>query len=92
MSAKWGILAIAFIWLTLSVGCRSTQPDIKPGKDPERYASPPDRLNTPGLPKIAFDAPVDPAKALIENKQANGVIPIRGSGGGMGGPGGMGSR
>lgn len=91
MSAKWGMWAIALAWLMLSGGCRTTQPDLKPGKEPERFASPPDRLNTPGLPKSAFDTPVDPAKNHMDSKHSNGVMPTRGVGA-PGGGGGMGGR
>ena len=64
MTRKWGSGAILAICLLLAVGCRTTQPDVKPRPEPERYAGPPPerRYEVAGYPKQAFDAPVDPMK------------------------------
>jgi hypothetical protein len=89
MNSKWTCLtAIIAIPLALFLGgCKTSQPDLKPPKEPERLVPPPENINN-NYPKQAmnFDAQgkgVDP----------NTVLPTRGMGGAggpsMGGAGGM---
>ena len=92
MTAKWGSCAILVICLALLVGCRNTQPNLKPEKTPEKLVDPPQeaRYDTPGYPRQAFDKPIDPMRNAFDAKATPGVTPTRGSmgpGGGMGGNG-----
>ena len=90
MTAKWEGCAILAICLALLVGCRASQPKLKPADSAEKFVSPPQeaRYDTAGYPSAALDKPEDPMRRAIDTK--NGVIPTRGSS--MGGPGGGGSR
>jgi hypothetical protein len=94
MTAKWGSCAILVICFGIMFGCRTPQPNLKPEKVPEQLVSPPDdsRFGSPTYPDQAFDKPADPAKALMDAKNAAGGMPSRGSMAGGGGPGGVPGR
>jgi hypothetical protein len=82
MAAKWGTCTIlALCLVVLVVGCRTTQPNLKPPKTAERLVDPPDRLSTAGIRKEALDAPEDPNAKAMEFKQMGAP------GGGRMGPG-----
>jgi hypothetical protein len=52
-SAGWAILAVC---LTLLVGCRTSQPVLKPDNAEETLVAPPDgHYDTPKFPREAFD-------------------------------------
>jgi hypothetical protein len=87
MTAKWGMCAILVIGLTLTVGCRTRQPELKPEKTAEKLVDPPTggRYDTTGLPKQAFDKLDDPMKSAFDAKATPGVSGRSASGGGMGG-------
>ena len=93
MTAKWGSCTIlALCLVVLLAGCRTTQPDVKPAKTPEKLVAPPlGMYGSPQMPALAFDKQDDPARRLMDLK-AIGVVPASGSGSmggpGMGGPGG----
>jgi hypothetical protein len=80
MTAKWGSCTIvALCLIVFLVGCRTTQPDLRPPKTAQKLVDPPDRLSTAGIRNEAFDKLEDPgARAMDLNK--------------MGAPGGRGAR
>ncbi len=42
MNVRWGSLTpLALLLILLTVGCRSTRPDLKPAKEPEILNPPP---------------------------------------------------
>ena len=89
MSAKWGSCAILVICLAFLAGCRTTQPDLKPGKVAEKLVEPPQeaRYDSAGYPRQAYEKVIDPGLRSMDTK--NAVMPTRGSmmpgAGGMGG-------
>ena len=90
MTAKWGSCAVLVVCLTLMLGCRTPQPNLKPEKAPEKLVEPPQeaRYDSSAYPKLAFDTEVDPGRAALDNKNTPG-----GPGkGGMTPSGGMGGR
>jgi hypothetical protein len=70
MTAKWGSCIFLAVFLALSAGCRTPQPNLKPDKAPENLIPPPpdQKYDTPGYPKAAFDAPTDPSKQAMDPK------------------------
>jgi hypothetical protein len=92
MAVKWGSGVVLALCLLLPVGCRTTQPNLKPEKTREMLVDPPQgeaRFDSPGYPQQAYDKPYDPIRNAFDAK-AN-VMPTRGSmmpTGGMGGRGG----
>jgi hypothetical protein len=80
MAANWGSCAILVICFALMFGCRTPQPNLKPEKEPERFVVPPQeaRYDSSTYPQQAFDKPVDPGKALLDQKNTPGM-PQRGS-------------
>ena len=92
MTAKWINCAALAICLALLVGCRSTQPDLKPEKTPEKLVDQPQeaRFDSPGYPKQAYDKMIDPVKNAFDAKTSPNVMPTRGSM--MPSAGGMGNR
>jgi hypothetical protein len=93
MDGNWGKLGVLGLLLGVMVGCRTTQPNVKPVDGPEVLHAPPQeaRFNSPSMPKEAFNRD-DPAKRLRELTGDSAVMPARGSFGGpssgMGRPGG----
>ena len=84
MTAKWGTCTfLALFLVVLLIGCRTTQPNLKPPKTAEKLVEPPDRLSTAGMRKEAFDALEDPNARAMDFKQM-------GAPGGRVGPGGAG--
>jgi hypothetical protein len=87
MNAKWGwitqtgILAMLFV-----VGCKSSQPDLKPPKQAEVFNPPPANVS-PFYPKQAFNTDDSKPMGLDPGRATSG----RGGGNGMQGmnPGGM---
>ena len=87
MAAKWVSCIFLAGCLAILAGCRTSQPNLKPAKTPEKLVEPPQgeaRYETTGYPKQAFDAPIDPAKQAMDSKGLAG-LPMRGSSPGMGG-------
>jgi hypothetical protein len=70
MTAKWGSCLFLAVFVALTAGCRTPQPNLKPDKVPETLVAPPDdaKYDTPGMPKQAFDAPTDPTKQAMDPK------------------------
>jgi hypothetical protein len=70
MTAKWGSCLFLMVFLALSAGCRTPQPNLKPEKTPETLVAPPEdpKYDSPGYPKQAFDAPQDPTKNAMDPK------------------------
>jgi hypothetical protein len=91
---RGGMWMVAML-LFVTVGCRTTQPVLKPDKQPEVLNVPPQeaRFNTSTYPKMAFEDS-SPKNNPALNK--DGVMPTRGAMGGMpggaGAPGGMSGR
>ncbi|MBI2805406.1 MAG: hypothetical protein HYX68_10555 [Planctomycetes bacterium] len=88
MTAKWGsCIVLMFFLAMLAVGCRTTQPDVKPPKERERLVSPPPgTLEQPGYPKAAFDAPANPLANFNDMKNLGpggrgGMMPSSGMSG-----------
>ena len=55
MNTNWGgIIRLGILVVLLVVGCRSTQPDLKPAKQPEQFNPPPDNVNLTNYPKQAW--------------------------------------
>jgi hypothetical protein len=81
MTAKWGSCIALAICLALLVGCRSSQPDLKPKVAAQKLVEPPQdaRYDSPGYPKQAYDKMVDPVRNAFESKNTPGVMPTRGS-------------
>jgi hypothetical protein len=86
--------ARASLWTTLTtgvlllfVGCKTSQPDLKPPPEPEVLNRPPDeaRFNSPAYPKQALVNNNDPTKKW--NSGAAGTMNPRGMGGGGSGVG-----
>ena len=94
MTTMRGGMWMVALLLFLAVGCRTTQPVLKPDKQPEVLNVPPQeaRFNTSTYPKMAFDDPLSKNNPLTMPK--DGVMPTRGSMGapgmGGGGPGSLG--
>ena len=70
MTAKWRSCIFLAVFLALTAGCRTPQPDLKPPKAPEKLVAPSDeaKYDTPGYPKAAYDAPTDPSKQAMDPK------------------------
>ncbi|GEM_PF-5023734 len=87
MDGKWGKCGFLALLLGIIVGCRTTQPNLKPVETPETLNKPPQeaRFNSPGMPKEAFDRE-DPSKRWRDSLNDNAVMPA--SRGSFGGPGG----
>ena len=87
MSMRWLWLAQIGLLATIVItGCRTTQPDLKPPKQPEVFSGPPANFNN-NYPKQAFNSD-DPAKRL--GLDPNNITPAKGMaspGGSFGGPG-----
>jgi hypothetical protein len=93
MSSKWGGCLVVIGLLALLAGCRSTTPDLKPAKEPEKLQLPSDeaRFNSSDYPKQAFAR--DKSKQYdIDDKLPDSLTNPGGAGSkGIGG-GGMGGR
>ena len=92
MIGKWGICIFLIGLLVLAVGCRSTQPTLKPPEEPQRLVLPPSeaRYNSSEYPKQALSTPEDPTKRLtFDPKGAGGMGRNSMMPGGMGGRGGQ---
>jgi hypothetical protein len=79
--------------LLVVIGCKSTQPDLRPPKQPDVLYKPPDeaRYNSPAYPKQALAQSDDPTKKWNPSGAGGGsAMPSRGMGGGGMGGGGMG--
>jgi hypothetical protein len=91
MIGKWGSCVLLVGSLALLVGCRTTQPDLKPPKTEEQLVSPPPdaRYATSVYPNQAYDQ--DKTKLTsLDGKGPNGMGMGRGGmGPGAGGVGGM---
>src|SRR5262245_7493986 len=92
MTARWGICGCLAICLAISAGCRTTQPDLRPKKEPEQLVAPPalTKYSTTGLPDQAFDKMTDPDAKAMEAKlpgaggRSNGMTGAGMMGQGMG--------
>jgi len=82
---RWtALLLLLFVGV---VGCRTSQPDLKPAKTAEVFTAPPDNYDS-RYPKQAF-AKDDMSTRLASQQNQAGMSPARGMmpGGGMGGAG-----
>jgi len=94
MNAKWGWIArLGVLLMLLIVGCRTTQPDLKPAKQPEVFNPPSEHANLGGYPKKAFDNGDELAKRSgldpggLNQTRGTGMTPAANFGGpGGGGP------
>jgi hypothetical protein len=55
MNRKWIWTIQLGLFLVLTVGCRSTQPDLKPAKQSEVFNPPSENANLASYPKQAFN-------------------------------------
>lgn len=85
MHGKWAWLGLL---LLVAVGCRTSQPELKPAEQPEFFNAPPPNARYTSYPKQAFNAD-DPFKRPADPNAAQAIMPTRGS---MGGPGGFGGQ
>ena len=77
MSMRWLWLASLGLLAALGVGCRTTQPDLKPPKQPEVFNAPPTNFSN-NYPKQAFNND-DPAKRFgLDPAGPGGVMPAKG--------------
>ncbi len=88
---RGGMWMVAML-LFVTVGCRTSQPVLKPDYQPEVLNVPPReaRFDTSTYPKMAFDDPGSKTNPLSMPK--DGVMPTRGSMGMPGAGGGPGGR
>lgn len=72
-----GLLGIAALLLTATLGCRTGKPELKPIDSPEALNMPPNenRFDSPRYPKQALQKD-DPFKKLMEERDM--VVPTRG--------------
>jgi hypothetical protein len=76
MNMQWGWIArTGALLLLLVVGCRSTQPDLKPPKQPEVFNPPSEHANLVSYPKQAFNNLDDPSKR--SGMDTAGFVPSR---------------
>jgi hypothetical protein len=67
MNAKWGWAApLAMVFLCSLIGCRHTQPDLKPPEQAEVFNSPSTTASLTGYPKQAFRFDDPSAKTDLE--------------------------
>jgi hypothetical protein len=76
MNGKWGWLArLGTMVLFVVVGCRSTQPELKPGKQPEVFNAPSEHANLASYPKQAFNNGDDASKRATMDPTSFGKGP-----------------
>ncbi len=66
------ITSLGMLLMLLVVGCKTTQPDLKPPKQPEVFNTPSDTANLTSYPKQAFATSTDPTVTV------GGLPPQRG--------------